>query len=421
MTAEVVVLNKSAVALAADSAVTVVVDGVQKSYQADKLFALKESEPVGVMFYGNAEFMGMPWEALVHMYRQESGAGRQSSIRRYAVDFLQFIKEATGHNADAELDNARRIAIDAVNASRLHVEDAILEVLTRRYPQARLGSRERNALLRKCLEARVGLLGRIPPFRTADAKKLSTTLAACWDRVTPQIDRVFSEFRVTNAIHRLLKSIITLSLERQVMTTSYSGLVVAGFGTKDLFPTAISGRVDGCVAGALRVQEITRQNIGRRNRAVVGAFAQREMVERFMNGVDPDVLKYLLSLEDLVYNFGKAVLKARGALTGHQDKALRSAAKKEVGEYREGMHKFLHEYFSNPVVEAVAHLPREDLATMAESLVSLTSLKRHVSSELETVGGPVDVAVLSKGAGFVWVKRKALGHEARHDGRYNPL
>lgn len=39
--------------------------------------------------------------------------------------------------------------------------------------------------------------------------------------------------------------------------------------------------------------------------------------------------------------------------------------------------------------------------------MSLTSLKRHVSSEEETVGGPVDVAVVSKGNGFAWVKNKA--------------
>ena len=44
---------------------------------------------------------------------------------------------------------------------------------------------------------------------------------------------------------------------------------------------------------------------------------------------------------------------------------------------------------------------------MAESLVGLTSLKMHVSSEEETVSGPVDVAVVSKGNGFIWVKNKS--------------
>ena len=29
-----------------------------------------------------------------------------------------------------------------------------------------------------------------------------------------------------------------------------------------------------------------------------------------------------------------------------------------------------------------------------------------LAADLETVGGPIDVAVISKGDGFVWVKRK---------------
>ena len=48
-----------------------------------------------------------------------------------------------------------------------------------------------------------------------------------------------------------------------------------------------------------------------------------------------------------------------------------------------------------------------DLAAIAEALVSLTALRARMSArEKETVAGPIDVAVLSKGEGFIWVKRK---------------
>ena len=43
---------------------------------------------------------------------------------------------------------------------------------------------------------------------------------------------------------------------------------------------------------------------------------------------------------------------------------------------------------------------------MAESLVNLTMFKQKVSMHAETVGGPIDVAIISKGDGFVWIKRK---------------
>ena len=59
-----------------------------------------------------------------------------------------------------------------------------------------------------------------------------------------------------------------------------------------------------------------------------------------------------------------------------------------------------------PIINVVISLPKTELAAMAESLVNLTSLKRKVSLQAETVGGPVDVAVISKRDGFVWIKKK---------------
>ena len=54
----------------------------------------------------------------------------------------------------------------------------------------------------------------------------------------------------------------------------------------------------------------------------------------------------------------------------------------------------------------VEFMPKPELASMAESLVGLTSIKRKVSRGMETVGGPIDVAVISREDGFVWVNRK---------------
>ena len=64
MTAEVAVLNKSAVALAADSAMTVTVARARKTYPTNKLFALTKHHPIGIMIYNNAQFMDIPWETI---------------------------------------------------------------------------------------------------------------------------------------------------------------------------------------------------------------------------------------------------------------------------------------------------------------------------------------------------------------------
>jgi hypothetical protein len=59
-----------------------------------------------------------------------------------------------------------------------------------------------------------------------------------------------------------------------------------------------------------------------------------------------------------------------------------------------------------PIMKVVATLPKEEMADMAEALVELTSLRRKVDSPLESVGGPTDVALISKGDGLIWIQRK---------------
>ena len=57
-------------------------------------------------------------------------------------------------------------------------------------------------------------------------------------------------------------------------------------------------------------------------------------------------------------------------------------------------------------MEVVSALPKHELAEMAETLMSLTSFKRKVTMQTESVVGPIDVAVITKGDGFIRIKRK---------------
>lgn len=93
MTAEVVVLNKSAVALAADSTVTI--GGNRKTYNTvNKVFTLSKHHPVGVMIYGNAELMGMPWETTIKEYRHHLEDRSFETLEEYATDFVGFIERS---------------------------------------------------------------------------------------------------------------------------------------------------------------------------------------------------------------------------------------------------------------------------------------------------------------------------------------
>ena len=58
------------------------------------------------------------------------------------------------------------------------------------------------------------------------------------------------------------------------------------------------------------------------------------------------------------------------------------------------------------IVDAVEALTISELAQVASTFVDLSSFEQQMSLDSETVGGPVDVAVISKGDGFIWIDRK---------------
>lgn len=67
-----------------------------------------------------------------------------------------------------------------------------------------------------------------------------------------------------------------------------------------------------------------------------------------------------------------------------------------------------NEYHINPIVNTISSAPKEEMAQMAETLVNITSFRRRLSFDKysQTVGGPIDVLVITKGDGLVWLKRK---------------
>ena len=75
-------------------------------------------------------------------------------------------------------------------------------------------------------------------------------------------------------------------------------------------------------------------------------------------------------------------------------------------ELEEKIDDIIMEKFTSGLVNTVEFFNVEDMVNMAESLISITNLQRHITSSEETVGGPIDVAVITKTGGFQWAKQK---------------
>ncbi|MBV1928848.1 MAG: hypothetical protein KUG81_04985, partial [Gammaproteobacteria bacterium] len=95
MTAELVIMNGRAVAMAADSAVTLSNgedQNLQTYFSANKLFSLSYQHPVGIMLYQGASVHSVPWETIIKVYRKELGDTVFDHLHQYADDFISFLR-----------------------------------------------------------------------------------------------------------------------------------------------------------------------------------------------------------------------------------------------------------------------------------------------------------------------------------------
>ena len=132
------------------------------------------------------------------------------------------------------------------------------------------------------------------------------------------------------------------------------------------------------------------------NTASICPYAQTEMVHQFVRGIDPD-FKYEISRKV------DTILSSLTPLMSDSDKEKTSAISDLMKEY---MDDYMQNVYVYPILEIVQSMQQSELVSMAEAMVSLTALKRHVSTDEESVGGPVDVALITKGEGFIWIKKK---------------
>ena len=78
---------------------------------------------------------------------------------------------------------------------------------------------------------------------------------------------------------------------------AFSGLVFAGFGRDELFPSLQSVEIDGLFFGELRIIKEQTADIDRKgDTAEIITFAQKDMPERFIFGIDKDLEDKLMSI-----------------------------------------------------------------------------------------------------------------------------
>ena len=417
MTAEIVLMNREAVAIAADSAVSLMGGQVEKPQKiftsANKIFELSPSHSVCFMIFNYATFMGIPWEVIFAHYQKKIKNQAFPTTEEYAKDFINFL---AGEEDLVPPEGEENYFITNAYNYFLSIKESIVQNVS---DLAMTSGDVTEENVMKVPESTVqGLYDAInaAPYEISMAEEDATRLRILYDeKISRAIGEVFEITSFERDVPELLKAIPALFFVKSagpldILSKDYSGLVILGFGEKDIFPSLVSYWIEGRLNKKLKYTEKKNVKITFQNGAEIIPFAQHEMVDIFLSGMDSAFEQALLSsIASTSYTYPEAMIDSIEELTDEMKQNYKGAFQVNTDEIMKNLSDALKNYrMSNfvPIINLMIALPKTEMASMAESLVNITSLKRRISMQEETVGGPVDVAVISKKDGFVWIKKK---------------
>ena len=405
MTSEVALLNKTAVALAADSATTVTYWENGKEHTryykgANKIFNISTCRPVGLMTFASASLQGVPWEILAKAFRDDLRDRGHDTLEEYANAFFDFIRN--NHLLyPKEVQDSQFVALADRAATR-----AVFAVLATPACKAETDDNKKPAIVETELRAHAAKVKAAALLGDVVASDVSSAQTAFQKPVLEMIekDTFFNKWVPRSAWPELASIGIEAVFREDHSPLDNTGLVIAGYGEKEFFPHLFRYSCHGLVNGKLILAKAEAITISQENAADYVHVAKTEMIETFIYGANIRTMVLLdRTFEKYCADFEQKVRALPGvSLPGDLSTELKNA--------KTGFASELMDYFKKthqwPLRRVIGMLPISELAELAETLVYMESMKERVTSPAESVSGPIDVAVISKSDGFIWLKRK---------------
>jgi hypothetical protein len=398
-------MNKQAVALAVDSATTVtqwINDQQEKRYfkGTNKIFQLSNNHPVGLMIYGAASIQGVPWDVVVKDFRNSLGRQSFNDLDGYARELFSFIK---GHAQlfPSEFQKATFL-VDAIRAASIHLflEAQEADIIKQAKSEADLKNAYHEFFAREIQKLDAEKLS--DHFQGSD---LEEALASHKKALEERLQELLKNSKLEEHVdaEQLSEIAIKLLFKHYPQYMDATGIVLAGYGNNDYFPCYREYRCCGVLLGKILSDDIDSKRVDRETPAVIKPFATTAMVNTFMLGFSPDVYdRVWQETMRTLRSFAESLKADTGAELSNLDDRINQFLETHTASWT----RAAMENHAWPLQRVIGSLPVDEMAELAETLIMLESLKEKVTQPTQSVGGPIDVCIISKGDGFVWIKRK---------------
>jgi hypothetical protein len=294
MTSEVAVMNRLAIALAADSAVTTAQKKVFNS--ANKLFML--SDTVGIMVYNNASLMDVPWETLIKDFRQKLGTTKYRTLEGYGDAFFGYL---TTMLHLFERETQKLFFVDLVDAYYTKIAHAIRRELEKSESgfastavDADVKRREVYKMIIERETAEWSAAPRSSSLSENAGRDIAGECSIEINKLTTQRFKVPHPRLEAPEVDALRQFAINLVEAKTIAPPSLSGVVVAGFGEDDFFPVLQAFEVGDVYGDKVKLVRKPVVKIGPGNDTHIETFADSDTADAFLHGLPAEFEQHIM-------------------------------------------------------------------------------------------------------------------------------
>lgn len=420
MTSEVLLMNLEAVALGADSAVTLWSRnrGMVSQTGIDKIFVINEAGPVAAMIYGNGSYAGLPWKTVLGEFG--IGCGRATlTINEYRKRLVTFLASLD------QLPTLPNDTRDELETFRVYVVTFLIDYMGwLEFADAPEEGPIDEAVATEALELyREAIIIETPAHTDETGQDVPATLrprieqtgarlsAFLAEHIGPLFEELFAPVLKENAFpESQVKPLMELCVESiaiewlpDAADDDTAGLVISGFGAGEAVPSAVSLDILGAFGGILkyRVLDTFAPNPNKRP-VVVETFAQANLTHAFLHGAMPAFQKNTVTLASAFLN---TIFNQVHRRVGHSNKKLAQ----ELRDFLRPVRQFVPEM----AIEGAKDLRRRRvhsqidpllgsanasvLGAFAEKFMNLPVTESELLRN-DTVARPVHVLTMARGS-----------------------
>lgn len=353
----------------------------------NKLFKLSEDPPFGVMIYNNAEFLNVPLETVIKEFSKIVAENDLSTLDEIKAEFESYLG-----------------SIVSKSQYKISFED----------------------MLNSFIENLKDDLKYMSVFELEDILKEEmeyfdfTEFQVLFNQIYSQLDKnkdVFDNLVPGNLDPNQKDELIETFKEFFIFSfiENFNGIVIAGFERENLFPSYVHFRLFYLYDDEF-VLEVFEEGSINGILVIIKPFAEDDVIDAFLTSIDSETQNAIVQFLETKQNYLFDLIMDRIANSKNLSESEKehfleeiSVLKLDCEDLRYSFLDFIND-LKNGEKESISrniyHLPYGDLSNLAESLIKITSLKRRIQDDIESVGGPVDVAIITKGDGFKWIKNK---------------